>query len=509
MTAISKVSFSGTLRAGAVALGLAGLLALGACDKGPDQAAVAAQLKGDVEAQLKVIEGSAVPQSISHTGVTVTPIDKESYQVAIEGLKFQPSPEGYLDIGTLSYVAKPKDEKTYEVSDLKVAPEIPFKGADGKDKGKLALTTKSFQGLWSRDVGNLVKAEGEFADIVATDTGGADLRIASMKFAGELTDKGGGLYDSVGSGTIAGFAIKESTSDGLFSIKDMKFDASYEGIKLKEYQAAAKIYQELLAKQMAVGADGQPATLTPEEAKSLADSVAAMAASIKGGEGKFVFNGSSYTEAGATPFALETLSLGSRLDGINEDKATFNFDMAHKGLSVDSPEASGPVAKGILPKDGNLGLKVTDIPSKDLVKVLADNLPGMMSADSNLAEANAMAMLVALQAVLQTSGAKIEVTPSALTADVTELKADGNFDVSPQAMMGVAGALNIAWTGLDEVMALAQANAAEPNAAEVSMAVGMLLQMAKRETGADGKPVDKFLIEVKETGEMTVNGNPM
>jgi hypothetical protein len=509
MTAISKASFSGTLRAVAAALGLAGLLALGACDKGPDQAEVAAQLKGDIEAQLKIIEGSATPKSISHTGVTVTPVDKESYQVAIEGLKFQPSPEGYLDIGTLSYMAKPKDEKTYEVSDLKVAPEIPFKSPDGKEKGKLALTTKSFQGLWSRDVGNLVKAEGEFADIAATDTEGADLRIASMKFAGELTDKGGGLYDSTGSATITNFAVKEDTSDGLFSIKDLQVNAAYEGIKLKEYQAAATKYQELLAKQMSVSEGGQPAALTPEEAKALADAVAAMAASIKGGEGKFVFSGSSYTEAGATPFALEALSLSSRLDGINEEKASFNFDVAHKGLAINAPEASGALAKGILPKDGNLGLKVTDIPSKDLVKVLADNLPGMMSADSTLAEANAMAMLVALQAVLQTSGAKIEVTPSALTADVTEVKADGSFDVSPQAMMGIAGALNIAWTGLDEVMALAQANPAEPNAMDVTSAVGMLMSLAKRETGADGKPVDKFLIEVKETGEFTVNGNPM
>jgi hypothetical protein len=76
------------------AIGLAGLLALSASDKGPDQAAVAAQLKSDVEAQLKIMEGAAVPQSISHTGVTVTPADKEHYQVAIEGLKFQPSPEG-------------------------------------------------------------------------------------------------------------------------------------------------------------------------------------------------------------------------------------------------------------------------------------------------------------------------------------------------------------------------------------------------------------------------------
>ena len=144
-----------------------------------------------------------------------------------------------------------------------------------------------------------------------------------------------------------------------------------------------------------------------------------------------------------------------------------------------------------------------------LVKVLADNLPGIMSGDEAIAEANAMAMLVALQAVLQTSGAKIEIVPSAVTAEVTEVKLDGNFDVAPQAVFGVAGALNVAWTGLDEVMALAQANAAEANVADVSMMVGMLMQFAKRETGADGKPFDKFLIEVKETGQFTVNGNPM
>ena len=441
--------------------------------------------------------------------MTVTPIDKESYQVAIEGLKFQPGPEGYLDIGTLSYMAKPKDENTYEVSGLKIAPELPFKGADGKEKGKLALTTKSFQGLWSRDLGNFLKAEGEFADIAASDTDGADLRIAGIKFAGEVTDKGGGLHDSTGSAAITGFAVKEQSGDGVFNIKDMQINATYEDIKLKEYQAAAQKYQELVAKQVSVTEGSQPAALTPEEAKALADAVAAMAASVKAGEGKFVFNGSSYKEAGATPFALETLTLGSRLDGINQEKASFNFDVAHKGLAIDSPEASGALAKGILPKDGNLGLKVTDVPSKDLVKILADNLPGMMSADSTMAEANAMAMLVALQAVLQTSGAKIEITPSAITADVTEVKAAGNFDVSPQAVMGIAGALNIAWTGLDEVMALAQANPGDPSAADVSMMVGMLMQFAKRETDADGKPVDKFLIEVKESGQFTVNGNPM
>jgi hypothetical protein len=37
----------------------------------------------------------------------------------------------------------------------------------------------------------------------------------------------------------------------------------------------------------------------------------------------------------------------------------------------------------------------------------------------------------------------------------------------------------------------------------------MLNQYSQREQGADGKPVDKFRIELQEDGQMTVNGKPM
>lgn len=514
MTAITKAGLLGNVRARAAALGLAGLLALAACEKGPDQATIAAQLKSDIEAQLQIMEGNAGANVLSHSAVTVTPVDDERYEVAIEGLKVQPNPEGYLDVGTVSYIAKPKDEKTYEVSDLKIAPEIPFKGPDGKQQGKLNITTKSFSGLWSRELGTLQKLDGEFADIAATDDKGGDVRLAGLKISAELQDKGGGLSDSVVSATLAGLSAKESSSDGVFAIKEVVVDGKYNGIKLPEYMAAMRKYQELVVKQAAAaeaaaGSGGQAPDLTPEEQKNLTDVINALAASIEGGDFKFALGGVNYTEAGQTPFSLEQLRVGSAFDGINREKASIGFDIAHQGLAVDSPEASGALAKGIIPKDGNLGIKVTEIPSKDLVKVLADNLPGIMSADRAMAEANAMAMLVALQAVLQTSGAKIEITPSGLTADVTEVKADGNFNVTPQAIFGLAGTLNIAWTGLDDVMALAQANPGEPNAQDVMGMVSMLMQFAKRETGADNKPVDKFLIEVKETGELSVNGNPM
>lgn len=495
---------------------MAGILALtlAACDKGPDREAVAAQLKADTEAQLQIMEGQAAQKVLSHSAVTVTPAEDDRYAVAIEGLKFAPGADGYLEIGTISYLARPKDEQSYEVSELKIAPEIPFKGADGAQKGKLALATKSFSGLWSRELATFRKLDAEFADIVATDDRGSDLRVARVTTSAELVDKGGGLFDSVGGATLSGLEVKDTGGTGIFSVGEIAAEGRYDAMKVVEFQAAMKKYQELMVKQVAAaeaaaGTATPPAALTPEEQKALTDSVSAMAAAVKGGVFKVALKQVGFAEAGATVFALAQLNLGSAFDGINEQKASLGFDIAHQGLVINSPEASGPLAKAVLPKQGNLGLKVTEIPSKELTKVLADNLPGILSADSAMAEANAMAMLVALQAVLQTSGAKIEVTPSAVTAEMTEVKADGAFDVTPQSVMGAVGTLNVAWTGLDDVMALAQANPADPSSADIIGVVSMLLQFAERDSGGDGKPVDKFKIDVKETGELLVNDKPM
>ena len=492
----------------------AGLIALAGCDKGPDREEVAAQLKADVETQLKQVEGGSGRDVVSHSAVTVTPQDDDLYLVAIEGLKFQPEPEGYLDIGTISYLAKPRDEKSYDISGLKVAETMPFKGTDGAERGKLTLTTKAFSGVWSRELGVFEKLEGEFADVSATDDRGGDVRAANIKFNGGLTDKGDGLFDSVSNVVLSGLAAKD-TENGLFTVSETRLDAKYDSLKLKDYQAAATKYQELMMKQLAAqkqasGTTGQPATaLTPEEEKAMAEAVTAMAKSIKGGDFKLALSGLKYADGGEEPFSMASFTLGSAIDGVNQPKATLGFDLAYQDLVVASEEMAGPVQQASLPKTGNLGFKITELPGQDLMKVLTDNLPGMMSADHALAEANAMAMLVALQAVFQSSGAKIEVTPSQLAAQLVNLKADGSFNVTPQAMWGVVGALNVAITGMDDLMALAQQTPDDYNAQQAIGSIEMLKQYSAREEGADGKPVDKFKLEVNEGGQVLINGKPM
>lgn len=493
--------------------GVAGLFALAGCDKGPDRAEVAAELKADVEKQLQLLESGGAHKAVSHTAVTVTPQDDDFYLVSIEGLKAQPAPDGYLDIGTISYLAKPRDEKSYDVSGLKVPQTMLFKGTDGTERGKLTLTTKAFSGVWSKELGTIEKLDAEFADVAATDDRGGDVRVANLKFNGGLTDKGDGLFDSAGQVVLSGFAAKD-TENGVFTIADAQLDAKYDSIKLQDYQAAAIKYEELMMKQLAAaeqasGTGGQPPALTPEEEKAMGEAVAAMAKALKGGDFKLALDGLKYSDGGQEPFSLASFTLGSAIDGINQPKATLGFDLAYQDLVVANDDMAGPVQQASLPKTGNFGFKVTDIPGQDLMKVLTDNLPGMMSADQALAQANAMAMLVALQAVFQTSGAKIQVTPSQLASQLVNLKADGNFDVTPQAVWGVVGALNVAITGMDDLMALAQQSPDDYNAQQAIGSIEMLKQYSAREQGADGKPIDKFKVEVDQSGQILINGRPM
>jgi hypothetical protein len=497
-------------------LGLAALLALTACDKGPDREKIAAELKAGVEEQLKKAEGAKGQEVLSHTAVNVTPQDDDAYLVSIEGLKAQPSPEGYLEIGTISYLAKPKDQNSYEVSKLTISQAMPFKGPDGKEKGKLAITTKAFSGVYSKPLATFQQMDAEFADISATDDKGGDVGVGNAKFTINATDKGGGAVDFVVKVALAGLTAKEDAG-GVFSIAETQVDSKYDSWKLAEYQAAALRYQELVLKQASLveqgasgqSGSGQPASLTPEDQKALADAINAMAASIKGGDFKIAFKGLKFAEAGEEPFSMGGLTLAAVIDGINQEKATFDFDLAHQDLVVKSPDMASPVTQASLPKSGNLSIKVSEIPSKDMLKVLTDNVPGMSTSDPAMAQANAMAMLVALQAVIQSSGAKIEIAPSQLLSQLVEIKADGAFNVQPQALYGIVGGLNVAIRGIDDLLALAQQTPEDYDAQQAMGSIQMLQSFSAREQGADGKPVDKFKIEVNETGQMTVNGKPM
>jgi hypothetical protein len=72
------------------------------------------------------------------------------------------------------------------------------------------------------------------------------------------------------------------------------------------------------------------------------------------------------------------------------------------------------------------------------------------------------------------------------------------------------GAVNLALVGLDDIIALANSEAQDhPQAAGAIGMLQMVQSYAERETGADGKPVDKFKIDLGASGAITINDKPL
>lgn len=523
----------GMLKTNLAAGGVAALLLLSACgDEAENKAegqqaaetvaaidpAQAPVIQKGIEDYLALVEGRAEQKIIHHTAVKVTP-GTDAFDVAIEGIQIGVKDKDYLDVGTVSYRLTPKGTEGYTASDLKHAASFPFRVEGGKEEGSLALTTKSFSGEWSSTMESFLALDWQAADLIAKDTtaDGGDMRAGGVGINVSSTDKSNGVFDQKAVFTLDSVSIKE-TSGGTLSLGKLTGIATMTDLKLKDYVAKTREMQTMmteLAEKAAVAetATTDPATpppsLSPEQAKKMGDLIKSASGLVGGVIYDFDVENIAFKEAdGSEPFALKTGNFDLKLTGLNAEKASIGFAIGHDGLVIKDPElAATPLFEKLLPAKGSLDLTLSDIPSKELWNLIGDQFPGLVTGDQNQAEAAMNVLFVAMTQLLQQSPMKLTVAPSGLDAEAIQVDASGAFDVHPDAVLGLIGALDVDVHGLDAALQLAtEAAQTSPDAAQVVGSLAMIQSLAKRETSSDGKPVDKLKLEVDATGDAKVNG---
>lgn len=534
--------YKANLAAGSVAA----LLLMAACgDKDADKAsgnttetvaaaidpAQAPIIQKAIEDYLILVEGPDAQRVIHHSAVKVTP-GSDAFDVAIEGIYIGPKDEGRLDVGTVGYKLTPKGSDGFTASNLTHAAAFPFKEKDGKENGALSLTTKSFSGEWSSTLQTFLALDWQAADITAKDGNPDGGNFSAKGITANLasTDKGSGLYDQTGTFELTGFSGKDTTG-GSFDLGKVNVTGLMNGIKLKEYVAKSREMQTLMTEiaettakaQAAAEAAAKAATesgaaapevtvnagITDEQSKKFGDMIKGMAGLVAGVKYNVALADIGFKEKdGSEPFHLAKGTLDVGFNGLDAEKSAMNFAISHDGLVIKDPDFAGdPLFAKLLPASGKLDLNLTDVPSKELWQLVGDNFPGLLTSDPTRSEAAIGVMFVAMQQLMQKAPMKLTVAPSGLTSEVMQLDATGAFDVKPDTAFGVIGALDVGLHGLDEAMKLAnEAAQSSPNAAQIVGGLAMIQSMAKRETGTDGKPVDKLKLEVDAQGDTKVNG---
>jgi hypothetical protein len=480
-----------------------------------------------IEDYLQVAEGPADQRIVHHAAVKVTP-GSDSFAVAIEGIFIGRKDDTYLDVGTIGYKLTPKGTDGFTASDLTHANLLPAKDKDNLTVGSLEITTKAFSGEWSSSLQTFLSLDWQAADITAKDSTPHGGNFTATGLGAKLTsaDKGGGLFDQNGIFELTGFKAAD-TEGGSFEIGKLSGNGLMTGIKLKDYVAKTRELQGLMAEiaeeaakaekaaQTAATSDATNATptaptgLNDAQAKKFGGLIKDMAGLIGGLTYDVALTDAAFkNKDGSAPFNLGEGKFNVGFAGLDQEKATVNLGLSHAGLVINDPDfAKDPLFAKMLPASGKLDINLTEVPSKELWALVGDNFPNLVSNDPARSDAAAGVMLVALQQLLQKAPMKLTVAPSGLNSEVMQLDATGNFDVKPEATLGVVGALDVALHGLDEAMKLAnEAAQSSPNAAQIVGGLAMIQSMAKRETGSDGKPVDKLKLEVDAAGDAKVNG---
>jgi hypothetical protein len=499
------------LRRSAISAVLAGLLLAGCGDSGAERQKEASEIAKGVEDYLALIEGPSQPMRVRHDKVTVTPADDgKSYLVAISGIRYGSEKETAANFGEVDYRLTPEGDDKYLVSDLKTPKEFSIAGKDGKPEGTVKFETTAFTATWSKPLQNFLKFDWQVKDIAASSATqpGEIFKIATASVTGDGKENGKGLLDQVSKIAMNGFTATDPTDGTSFKLDKLVGNVTVEKLDFPAYR---QMMMKINAFGEKYAPNGQPApaeALTDEDRKALADMVRGFPKMMSAYGYDFSAEGLTVTDAqGGVLFHLTQGGMGLGLKGIDTDHAEMNFNIKHDGLTVNGPEFEDPMAKAVLPKSGSLSLVATDLPIPSLVEGVAQAMPELTNPDPQIAQGGQFMMMGAMMSALSKSTIKLRIDPSVIETEKARLTADGELKLAMETPQKAVGVINLALFGLDDLMTLAKSLADQnPNAMQAMSMLGMLKNGANREAGADGKPVDKFKVDLTETGAVLING---
>jgi hypothetical protein len=503
---------------GMAAAAFAGLVLAGCGDSGAERQKEASEIAKGIEDYLALIETPSQPVRIRHDKVTVTPADDgKSFLVAITGIRYGTDTKAQATFGEIDYRMTPDGADQYQVSDLKTPNEVSVTSADGKPEATIRFETTAFTATWSKPLQNFLKFAWQAKDIaVASATDPKEtFTIASASIAGDGKENKG-LLDQVSKITMNGLAGTDPMDGTTVKLDKLVGNVTVEKLDFPAYRRMMAKINEFSAKyapQVAVGTEAPPPSpqISDEDRKAMADLVRGFPKLMSAYGYDFSAEGLTVTDAqGGVQVHLGQGGLTFGLKGIDTDKAEMNLGIRHDGLTVNDPMFEDPMAKAVLPKSGNLSLVATDLPVPSLLEGVAQALPELTSADPQVAQGGQFMMMGALMSALSQSTIKLRIDPSAIETEKAKLSADGELRLAMETPQKAVGVVNFALLGLDDLIALAGGMAEQsPDAMQAMGMLRMLQTLAQRETGADGKPVDKFKLDLTETGAVLVNGKPL
>ena len=460
----------------------------------------AESLKRDIEAGLKGGGTIALIDMMAYDEVLVSPAGA-AYRVGIRGLKQLGTGDGIgYDWGTWSFNVTPLDGGLYRVDEIQAPGQIGFFVPDFPPL-KLAFRIDRFVGTWAPSIGNLLELDTSLRDLALSTSDG--LAIASLTrldydVDGRLLSDGRADQSMTGRATAFKARIPEI---GRAEVADMEFEASVQGFDYGFYTALAAELGKI---------DIENAKHDPDIQRSLAKLLSNIGGLFSGlaervaGRGIEVFDTQD-----RSLFSLDGLELDFGANGIDGDQAKGKIGVKQEGLTLNFAESFVPPGfRQMLPRDVSIVISADQVPAKslwDAVRRYAAELS--VAEDSMTREIAGRKLKAEVSTILLQAGPRLSIPHFVIDGPTAGISADGTLEADAFSAGGYKGMLNVALTGIDEVMALLGGSGTPDDQAALGM-LFFLKSMAHREAGTDGRPVDRLALELTQNGQLLLNGQP-
>ncbi|MDX1576480.1 MAG: hypothetical protein R3285_09815 [Kiloniellales bacterium] len=488
---------------------LAALFVLGQPTSGA-LALEANQLREDIIAGLAPFTGPMAAAPLSYEEVRVWPQDGR-HRVEITGVTSRGAELGYwADLGDLAFTVEETKAGHYRVTDLAVPASVPVYDADGNRFALLAYDLERFDGIWVSALANFLEL-----DLLVTDVrfGLADgsFRLAMDRLGGvsRAEQTSDGHTDQRAKGRATSLRA-EIPGQGAFEIDEIEVDTEVTGMDLEAYAQLTREYEALAARE---GGASQADLSAFIQRMSGLDILPASFAE------RFAVSGLRVVDAsGRTQVQLSGGELDLAASGLDQTLAEVRFGLKHENLEMgESLRAQAGSMGALMPRNMGLVAALERLPADRIWQAVLRTMSFMVmqggQEGQDPAAMNQIMMFMLMGEILPAlteAGAQLKLPHVLIESEAAKLTAKGAFDVNPTVPQGVTGTMDVAVTGLDDVIALLEAEVNAGNQ-EAFGALGManwMKTLGRREINGESRPVDHYNLQLTADGQTLLNGQP-
>lgn len=490
--------------------GVLAALFLAAQPLGDALAIEAKQLREDIIAGLALYGGPGAGLPLTYDEVRVWPKDG-GHRVEIAGLMGENIELGVqADLGDVAFSVQETKPGHYRVFDLSIPASVPVIDGEGRQFALLAYDLQRFDGVWVSALANFLDFDLLVTDLkFALADGGFTLAMDRLGAISRGETGADGRIDQQAEGRATGLRVV-AAGEGTFEVDEIEVETDLAGLDLEAYAQLTQEYEALAARE------GGPSNSDMAAFVQRLSALNVLPARLAE---RFAITGLRVTDAdGRSQVRLDQGELDFAASGIDQPRAELRLGLKHDNLELgEGLRAEAGAMSRLLPRNMGLVTSVEDLPMDRIWQSALRTFSFMLmqggqeGQDPAAMQQIMMFMLMGeLLPALTEAGTQLKLPHFLIESEVSTVTAEGALNINPASPLGVTGAMDVVVTGLDEVIALleAEVNAGNQEAFQMLGMANWMRSLSRRDSGGENGAVDRYNLELTADGQTLLNGQP-